>query len=53
MSDPVAEPGVPTSNTNVPPANEKSVAAEAKKRVPNRLLALASTPDSILLRLNK
>ncbi|KAK4556735.1 hypothetical protein LTR86_006306 [Recurvomyces mirabilis] len=53
MSDPVAEPGIPTSGTNVPPANEKSVAAEAKKRVPNRLLALAATPDSILLRLNK
>lgn len=54
MSDPAAEPGAPTGGaTNVPPASEKSIAAEVKKQVPGRAIALARTPDSIILRLNK
>ncbi|KAK5107527.1 hypothetical protein LTR62_001057 [Meristemomyces frigidus] len=53
MSDPVAEPGAPTGAPKIPEANEKSVSAEVQKRVPNRLLRLAASPDSVLLRLNK
>jgi hypothetical protein len=54
MSDPAAEPGAPTGGaTNIPAASEKSIAAEVKERVPNRLLSVASTPDQIILRLNK
>lgn len=54
MSDPVAEPGAPTGGaTNLPPASEKSIAAEVKDKVPGRAIALARTPDRILLRLNK
>lgn len=54
MSDAAAEPGAPTNGaTNIPPASEKSIAAEVKDKVPERAITLASTPDKILLRLNK
>ncbi|KAK5164561.1 uncharacterized protein LTR77_009767 [Saxophila tyrrhenica] len=54
MSDPAAEPGVPNDGaTNVPAAGEKSIAAEVKQRVPGRVVSLASTPDRIILRINK
>lgn len=54
MSDAAAEPGVPVENqaSSIPPAGEKSVAKEVQKRAPG-LVALARTPDKILLRLNK
>ncbi|KAK4545245.1 hypothetical protein LTR36_003425 [Oleoguttula mirabilis] len=53
MSDPAAEPGAPSSGAvDIPPASEKSVAAEAKKRAP-KVTSLAATPDRVLLRLNK
>ncbi|KXL43819.1 hypothetical protein M433DRAFT_131072 [Acidomyces richmondensis BFW] len=53
MSDPTVEPGAPADGaTNLPSASEKSVAAEAKRRVP-KLAQLAATPDRIILRLNK
>ena len=54
MSDPAAEPGAPTGGaTNIPSAQDKSIAAEAKKRVPNNVVSLARAPDRIILRLNK
>ncbi|TKA64377.1 hypothetical protein B0A55_10346 [Friedmanniomyces simplex] len=55
MSDPTTEPGAPSAgvSSDIPPAAEKSVAAEAKKRAPPRLLQLAATPDRVILRLNK
>ncbi|KAK3116758.1 hypothetical protein LTR53_002524 [Teratosphaeriaceae sp. CCFEE 6253] len=55
MSDPTTEPGVPSGgvSSELPPAQEKSVAAEAKKRAPPRLLQLAATPDRVILRVNK
>jgi len=55
MSDPTTEPGAPAAGTNsdIPPAQEKSMAAEAKKRAPPRLLQIAATPDRLMLRLNK
>ena len=54
MSDPAAEPGAPTGGaTDVPPASEKSIAAEVKKKVPEKAVTLARTPDRIILRLNK
>ncbi|RMY64615.1 hypothetical protein D0863_09695 [Hortaea werneckii] len=54
MSDPTAEPGAPADvSSNIPPAGEKSLTAEAQRRVPNKLVAMAATPDRILLRLNK
>lgn len=54
MSDPAGEPGVPAENhpTSIPPASEKSVAAEVQKRAP-KLVDLARTPDKVILRLNK
>ncbi|EMC92119.1 hypothetical protein BAUCODRAFT_78596 [Baudoinia panamericana UAMH 10762] len=53
MSDPVAEPGAPSSGvTELPPAQEKSIATETKKRAPT-LARLAATPDRVILRLNK
>ena len=53
MSDPAAEPGVPASGkTDIPPASEKSIANEAKKRAPT-LTSIARTPDRIILRMNK
>jgi len=53
MSD-ETKPGAPTAGeaTNIPPTSEKSIAAEAKRRVP-KLTQIAATPDRILLRLNK
>ena len=54
MSDAAAEPGAPADTTkNIPAANEKSVAREVQKKAPSSLLNLASTPDKIILRLNK
>ena len=55
MSDPATEPGAPSqaASSEIPAPQEKSVAAEAKKRAPPRLLQLAATPDRVLLRLNK
>lgn len=55
MSDPAAEPGAPQggATTNMPPASEKSIAHEVKQRVPSTAVALARTPDQIILRLNK
>ena len=53
MSDSAAEPGAPTEVSNMPPSQDKSIASEVKKRVPSGALSLASTPDRILLRLNK
>ncbi|KAK5131467.1 hypothetical protein LTR08_000931 [Meristemomyces frigidus] len=53
MSDPAAEPGAPSGGaTNIPPASEKSIAAEANKRAP-KLASYAATPDRVLLRMNK
>ena len=48
------KPGAPVNDDvkEIPQASEKSVAAEAKRRVP-RLTQLAATPDRVLLRLNK
>ena len=54
MSDPAAEPGAPQSGaTNMPSTQEKSIANEVKKRVPDQAIAVAKQPDQILLRLNK
>lgn len=48
------EPGAPTTiPTNMPTASDKSIANEVKQRVPNKVVSLASTPDRLLLRLNK
>jgi hypothetical protein len=37
----------------MPAASDKSIANEVKQRVPDKALSLASTPDRLLLRLNK
>ena len=48
------EPGAPTSvPTNMPTASDKSIANEVKQRVPGKVVSLASTPDRLILRLNK
>ena len=62
MSDPAAEPGAPTTTegvapapSSIPPPADKSVASELQKRVPysSNVMRIASTPDRVLLRLNK
>jgi hypothetical protein len=54
MSDAAAEPGAPVDTTkNIPPASEKSISKEVQKRAPNSVLRVASTPDQVILRLNK
>ncbi|KAK5684966.1 hypothetical protein LTS10_003041 [Elasticomyces elasticus] len=55
MSDPTTEPGAPSGgvSSEIPPAQEKSVAAETNKRAPPSLLRLAATPDRVILRVNK
>ncbi|GAB7360022.1 hypothetical protein MBLNU230_g7546t1 [Neophaeotheca triangularis] len=53
MSDPASEPGAPDGgNINIPPAAEGSVSKKAQAKLPN-LASIASTPDRVLLRLNK
>lgn len=54
MSDPTTEPGAPSAGaTNIPSASEKSIANQAKEKMPPKVLDLARVPDRIILRLNK
>ena len=54
MSEPAAEPGVPSDGVkSIPPAQEKSIAKEIERKMPAKATSLLATPDRIILRLNK